>query len=36
MTLGRLELIVGIAKYGWQMYRWLRAEQKQKKKEKES
>jgi len=31
MTLGRLELIVGVVKYGWQMYRWLRAEQKHNK-----
>lgn len=32
MTLGRLELIIGIAKYGYKMYRWLRAEQKQRQK----
>lgn len=29
MTMGRIELIIGIVKYGWKMYKWLRAEQKQ-------
>lgn len=34
MTLGRLELAVAIAKYGYQMYKWLRAEQKYRQQQK--
>lgn len=34
--MGRVELVIGIAKYGYQMYKWLRAEQKERQKKKQT